>query len=110
MADDCLREVIRGTPLLIQLFIVLRIAFDRHQVLATFGRGHRPQYQLCGPEAGIRRNQSIPGQLDAALALGLTRIQTFGRLSAPSRCVVIPPVTNDFIALLGFALFRLSRW
>src|ERR1051326_7081559 len=40
------------------------------------------------------------GQLDAALALGLTRIQTIRKIVLPQAVrLVIPPVTNDFIAL-----------
>ena len=39
--------------------------------------------------------------MDAALALGLTRIQTIRKIVLPQAIrLVIPPVTNDFIALL----------
>src|SRR5947208_955677 len=56
-------------------------------------------YEAENYRAGI---QSIPrGQLDAALALGLTRIQTIRKIVLPQAVrLVIPPVTNDFIALL----------
>ena len=48
--------------------------------------------------AGI---QSIPrGQTEAALALGLSRGQALRRVVLPQALrVVIPPVTNDFIAM-----------
>src|SRR5207249_11860531 len=56
-------------------------------------------YEAENYRAGI---QSIPrGQLDAALALGLTRLQTIRKIVLPQAVrLVIPPVTNDFIALL----------
>ena len=56
-------------------------------------------YEAENYRAGI---QSIPrGQLDAALSLGLTRIQTIRKIILPQAVrLVIPPVTNDFIALL----------
>jgi polar amino acid transport system substrate-binding protein len=48
--------------------------------------------------AGI---QSIPrGQTEAALALGMSRWQTLRQVVLPQALrVVIPPVTNDFIAM-----------
>jgi polar amino acid transport system substrate-binding protein len=48
--------------------------------------------------AGI---QAIPhGQTEAALALGMTRWQTLRQVVLPQALrVVIPPVTNDFIAM-----------
>src|SRR5205807_5503763 len=48
--------------------------------------------------AGLR---AVPvGQLEAALALGLSRGQALRRVVVPQAVrLVIPPVTNDFIAL-----------
>jgi polar amino acid transport system substrate-binding protein len=98
-------EVIRGTPLLIQLFIVfyglpsIGIRFSPLWA-AVIGLGiNYAAYEAENYRAGI---QSIPrGQLDAALALGLTRIQTIRKIVLPQAVrLVIPPVTNDFIALL----------
>ena len=98
-------EVIRGTPLLIQLFIIfyglpsLGIKFSPLWA-AVIGLGiNYAAYEAENYRAGI---QSIPrGQLDAALALGLTRIQTIRKIVLPQAVrLVIPPVTNDFIALL----------
>src|SRR5213079_200857 len=56
-------------------------------------------YEAENYRAGI---QAIPkGQLDAALALGLSRLQTIRKIVLPQAVrLVIPPVTNDFIALL----------
>ena len=98
-------EVIRGTPLLIQLFIIfyglpaIGIRFSPYWA-AVFGLGlNYSAYEAENYRAGI---QSIPrGQLDAALALGLTRVQTIRKIVLPQAMrLVIPPVTNDFIALL----------
>jgi polar amino acid transport system substrate-binding protein len=98
-------EVIRGTPLLIQLFIIfyglpsMGIRFSPFWA-AVIGLGiNYAAYEAENYRAGI---QSIPrGQLDAALALGLTRIQTIRKIVLPQAVrLVIPPVTNDFIALL----------
>jgi polar amino acid transport system substrate-binding protein len=98
-------EIIRGTPLLIQLFIIfyglpsLGIRFSPFWA-AVVGLGmNYAAYEAENYRAGI---QSIPrGQLDAALALGLTRIQTIRKIILPQAVrLVIPPVTNDFIALL----------
>jgi len=98
-------ELIRGTPLLIQLFIIfygLPSIGIRLSPLwaAVIGLGiNYAAYEAENYRAGI---QSIPkGQLDAALALGLTRIQTIRKIILPQAVrLVIPPVTNDFIALL----------
>jgi len=98
-------EVIRGTPLLIQLFIIfyglpsIGIRFSPLWA-AVIGLGiNYAAYEAENYRAGI---QSIPrGQLDAALALGLTRIQTIRKIVLPQAIrLVIPPMTNDFIALL----------
>jgi polar amino acid transport system substrate-binding protein len=97
-------EVIRGTPLLIQLFIIfyglpaIGIRFSPLWA-AILGLGiNYAAYEAENYRAGI---QSIPqGQLDAALALGLSRVQTIRKIVLPQAIrLVIPPVTNDFIAL-----------
>jgi His/Glu/Gln/Arg/opine family amino acid ABC transporter permease subunit len=98
-------EVIRGTPLLIQLFIIfyglpsIGIRFSPLWA-AVIGLGiNYAAYEAENYRAGI---QSIPqGQMDAALALGLSRLQTIWKIVLPQAVrLVIPPVTNDFIALL----------
>src|SRR5207237_7685187 len=98
-------EVVRGTPLLIQLFIIfyglpsIGIRFSP-LAAAVVGLGiNYAAYEAENYRAGI---QSIPrGQLDAALALGLSRLQTIRKIILPQAVrLVIPPVTNDFIALL----------
>ena len=56
------------------------------------------QAKFTGGEDGI---QGVPrGQMEAALALGMTRLLALRRIVIPQAVrLVIPPVTNDFIAL-----------
>jgi polar amino acid transport system substrate-binding protein len=97
-------EVIRGTPLLIQLFMIYYGLTNLHIRLNAFcaavlGLGlNYASYEAENYRAGI---QSIPrGQMEAALALGMTRAQALRRIIIPQAVrVIIPPVTNDFIAL-----------
>jgi polar amino acid transport system substrate-binding protein len=97
-------EVIRGTPLLIQLFLIYyglpQIGIKLHAFWAAI-LGLGLNYAASESEnyrAGI---QSVPrGQTDAALALGMGRWQTLRHVVLPQAArVVIPPVTNDFIAM-----------
>jgi len=98
-------ESIRGTPLLIQLFLIfygLPHAGIRLSpfVAAVLGLGlNYSAYEAENYRAGI---QSIPRtQMEAALALGMTRLQALRHVIVPQAMrLVIPPVTNDFIALL----------
>ncbi|HEY5915697.1 MAG TPA: ABC transporter substrate-binding protein/permease [Verrucomicrobiae bacterium] len=97
-------EVIRGTPLLIQLFLIYYGLSQTGVRLPAFFAailGLGLNYAASEAEnyrAGI---QSIPrGQTEAALALGMSRWQAVRRIVLPQALrVVIPPVTNDFIAL-----------
>ena len=98
-------ELIRGTPLLIQLFIIfyglptIGIRLSPFWA-AVIGLGvNYSAYEAENYRAGI---QAIPkGHHDAATALGLTRVQTIRWIVLPQAVrLVIPPVTNDFIALL----------
>jgi len=98
-------EVFRGTPLLIQLYLIfyglphVGISFDPF-VAAVLGLGLN--YGACEAEnyrAGIL---SVPkSQMDASQALGMNWFQSLRHIILPQAIrVVIPPVTNDFIALL----------
>ncbi|HEV7927333.1 MAG TPA: ABC transporter substrate-binding protein/permease [Verrucomicrobiae bacterium] len=97
-------EVVRGTPLLIQLFLIYyglpQIGLRLNAFLAgILGLGlNYAANEAENYRAGI---QSIPkGQTEAALALGMTRWQILRRIVLPQALrVVIPPVTNDFIAM-----------
>jgi polar amino acid transport system substrate-binding protein len=97
-------EVVRGTPLLIQLFLLyyglpeLGIRLNAF-CAAILGLGLN--YAASESEnyrAGI---QSIPrGQTEAAHALGMSQWQSLRHIILPQALrVVIPPVTNDFIAM-----------
>ena len=98
-------EVFRGTPLLIQLYLIfyglphlgLRLDPFMAAVLGlglNYGAAEAENYR-----AGIL---SIPkAQMDASQALGMSWWQSLRHIILPQAIrVVIPPVTNDFIALL----------
>ncbi len=97
-------EVIRGTPLLIQLFLIYyglpQIGIRLNAFLAgVLGLGLN--YAASESEnyrAGI---QAIPrGQTEASHALGMSRWQSLRHVILPQALrLVIPPVTNDFIAM-----------
>jgi len=97
-------EVVRGTPLLIQLFLIyyglpeIGIKFNAFAA-AVLGLGLN--YAASEAENYRAGLQAIPrGQTEAALALGMTRAQTLRRVLIPQAVrLVIPPVTNDFIAM-----------
>jgi polar amino acid transport system substrate-binding protein len=97
-------ELFRGTPLLIQLFLIyyglpnLGIQLDAF-VAAVVGLGlNYAAYEAENYRAGLL---AVPrGQVEAALALGMTRVQMARTIVFPQAFrIVIPPVTNDFIAL-----------
>lgn len=98
-------ELWRGTPLLIQLYLIfyglphIGVRLDPF-LAAVIGLGLN--YGACEAEnyrAGIL---SIPkSQMDASQALGMSWGQSLRHIILPQAIrVVIPPVTNDFIALL----------
>ncbi len=97
-------EVIRGIPLLVQLFYIyyalgplLHLKGPASAVLAMsicYGAYMGEIFR-----AGI---QSIhKGQMEAALALGMSRTQALWRVILPQTVkVILPPIGNEFIALL----------
>jgi polar amino acid transport system substrate-binding protein len=97
-------EVMRGTPILLQLFViyyglasVVRLpAF----VAALIGLG----LNYAAYEAEIYRGAlaAVPrGQLDAARVLGFTKWQTLRLVRAPQAFrFALAPMTNDFVAML----------
>jgi polar amino acid transport system substrate-binding protein len=97
-------ELFRGTPLLIQLYLIFyglpNIGIKLSPlVAAVVGLGlNYAAYEAENYRAGI---QAIPrGQMEAALSLGMTRTQSLRHVIVPQAMrLVIPPVTNDFIAL-----------
>lgn len=97
-------EVMRGTPVLLQLFViyyglasVIRLpAF----VAALLGLG----LNYAAYESEIYRSamEAVPkGQLDAARILGFSKLQTLRLIRAPQAFrLALAPMTNDFVALL----------
>jgi polar amino acid transport system substrate-binding protein len=97
-------EVIRGTPVLLQLFVlyyglssVIRLpAF----VAALLGLG----LNYAAYESEIYRGamEAVSrGQLEAARTLGLTEVQVFRWVRGPQAFrLALAPMTNDFVALL----------
>jgi len=97
-------EVIRGTPLLLQLFVLYFGLAPFVQlpafVAALLGLG----LNYAAYESEIYRGalRAVPqGQLDAARALGLSDRQTLVLVRGPQAFrVALAPMTNDFVALL----------
>lgn len=98
-------EVIRGTPLLIQLYLIfyglplIGIKFSPFTA-AILGLGlNYAANEAENYRAGIL---SVPRhQMQAALALGMSRFQALRYIIIPQAIrLVIPPITNDFIALI----------
>jgi polar amino acid transport system substrate-binding protein len=97
-------EFLRGTPVLLQLFVIFYLLPSVGIYLRPFWAGvlglaiNYSAYEAENYRAGIL---AIPkGQMEAALALGMTRRTALLRVIIPQAVrVVIPPVTNDFIAL-----------
>ncbi|MEZ4845470.1 MAG: ABC transporter substrate-binding protein/permease [Bdellovibrionota bacterium] len=98
-------EIVRGTPLLIQLFFIfyalphIGITFSPF-VAAVLGLGlNYAAYEAENYRAGI---QAIPrAQVEAATALGFTKRHSLRYVVIPQATrIVLPPITNDFISLL----------
>jgi len=98
-------EIVRGTPLLIQLLIIFyglpNIGIKLAPMVAgVLGLGlNYAAYEAENYRAGLL---AIPrGQMEAARALGMTHFQGLRFVVIPqSFRLVLPPVTNDFISLL----------
>jgi polar amino acid transport system substrate-binding protein len=97
-------EVLRGTPVLLQLYILYYgiAPFVRlgPMTAAILGLG----LNYAAYEAEVHRGalMALPrGQSEAAAALGLTRVQTLRHVLLPqSLRHALPAITNDFVALL----------
>jgi His/Glu/Gln/Arg/opine family amino acid ABC transporter permease subunit len=97
-------EVIRGTPLLLQLTVIFFLLPGIHinlPAVAAAILGLAINYSAYEAEIYRAGLLAIPsGQMEAALALGMTRRQALRHVIVPQAVrLVIPPVTNDFIAL-----------
>jgi len=98
-------SLIRGTPLLLQIFFFFLALPQMGVVLPGFVAGvialslNYGAYMSEIFRAGILSVGK--GQREAALALGMTQGQTMRRIVLPQALrVVIPPVGNEFIAML----------
>ena len=97
-------EVLRGTPLLMQLLVIYYLLPYLHIQLSEFWAGilglaiNYSAYEAENYRAGLL---AVPaGQMEAALALGMSKVTALRRIVIPQAVrIVIPPVTNDFIAL-----------
>lgn len=92
-------ELLRGTPLMLQLYVLFFLL--KLPALVAGVAGLAINYSAYEAEIYRAGLQAIPqGQMEAALALGMTRRQALWRVIIPQAFrIVIPPVTNDFIAL-----------
>lgn len=98
-------EIIRGTPLLIQLFIIFyampSIGIKLSPFLAAvIGLGvNYSAYEAENYRAGLFA--IAKGQMEAAMSLGMRRRDALRHIILPQAFrIVIPPMTNDFISLL----------
>ena len=92
-------ELLRGTPLMLQLYVLFYLLRLPPWVAGIGGLAiNYSAYEAEIYRAGL---QAIPaGQMEAALALGMSRALALRRVIVPQAVrIVIPPVTNDFIAL-----------
>jgi His/Glu/Gln/Arg/opine family amino acid ABC transporter permease subunit len=97
-------EVLRGTPLMLQLFVIFYVfpnAGLRLDALAAGVLGLALNYSAYEAEIYRAGLQAVPpGQMEAALALGMSRGLALRRIVLPQAVrIVLPAVTNDFIAL-----------
>lgn len=98
-------ELIRGTPLMLQLFVLYILLPEVGIVLPDTVAGILGlALNYSAYEAEIYRTglQAVPhGQMEAALALGMNRPTALKRVILPQAFrIVIPPITSDFITLL----------
>jgi polar amino acid transport system substrate-binding protein len=97
-------ELIRGTPLLLQLFVIYfgLAAVVQLPAFAAALIGLGLNYGAYESEIYRGALLAVPrGQLDAAQVLGLTRMQTLRLVRGPQAFrLALAPMTNDFVALL----------
>ncbi|WP_197490749.1 ABC transporter substrate-binding protein/permease [Planctomyces sp. SH-PL62] len=92
-------ELIRGTPLMLQLYVLFFVLKLPPWVAGIAGLAlNYSAYEAEIYRAGL---QAVPrGQMEAAMALGMSRWTALRRVVIPQAVrIVIPPVSNDFIAL-----------
>ena len=97
-------EVLRGTPLMLQLYAVFfllpRVGLALPALVAAIA-GLALNYSAYESEIYRAGLKAVPvGQFEAALSLGLSKWQALRHVLVPQAVrIVMPPVTSDFIAL-----------
>ncbi|MDR1255492.1 MAG: ABC transporter substrate-binding protein/permease [Puniceicoccales bacterium] len=98
-------EIIRGTPLIVQLFFIFYglpfVGITLQPLVAgivALGINYAA-YESENFRAGL---EAVPsGQMEAARALGMSQWQSLRYVVIPQAfCFVLPPLTNDFIAII----------
>lgn len=97
-------ELLRGTPVLMQLFVIYYLLPEIGVKIDAFWAGmlglgiNYSAYESENYRAGLL---AIPrGQMEAALSLGMSQTTALRRILVPQAVrLVVPPVTNDFISL-----------
>jgi len=98
-------ECVRGTPLLIQILFIFYALPSFDIRLNPFFAGtlalgmNYAAYEAENYRAGL---EAVPrGQMEAAIALNMTRMQSLRYVIVPQAIrIVLPTVTNDFISLI----------
>jgi polar amino acid transport system substrate-binding protein len=97
-------ELMRGTPVLLQLFVLYYgfAAIIRLPALAAATVGLALNYAAYESEIYRGALEAVPkGQLEAARTLGLTEAQVMRHVRGPQAFrLALAPMTNDFVALL----------
>jgi polar amino acid transport system substrate-binding protein len=97
-------EIVRGTPLVLQLYVLFfllpEIGISVNAFWAAVA-GLAINYSAYEAEIYRAGLQAVPkGQMEAAIALGFSKWGALRKIIIPQATrIVIPPVTNDFIAL-----------
>lgn len=97
-------ELVRGTPLMLQLYVLFFVLPEigvRLPAMVTAVLGLAINYSAYEAEIQRAGLASVPhGQLEAALALGMTRGVALRRVVLPQAArVALPPMVSDLIAL-----------
>jgi His/Glu/Gln/Arg/opine family amino acid ABC transporter permease subunit len=97
-------EVVRGTPLLLQLFVIYYGLAEviRLPAFAAALLGLGLNYAAYESEIYRGALEAIPrGQLEAARVLGFSEVQILRLIRAPQAFrLALAPMTNDFVAML----------
>ena len=97
-------ELMRGTPLLLQLFVLYYGIAEAIRLPAFVAALLGLALNYAAYESEIYRSAllSVPiGQLEASRTLGFTEFQTLRLIRAPQAFrVALAPMTNDFVAML----------